>query len=371
MRPVYLAGTGSYLPGPAIPFDQAQAALGELTQAPPKIRHWMESMQPVMKELLAVDRLHYAFDPATREYTDDNVTMATKAALSALAAAGLEPGDIDLICYGSAHQDQMPTASVRIQEALGIESCQEFSIHANCSSAYKALYLARELIAAGRNRRALVLSANVSSSELRAEYYNQAKVDRESLFLRWFLCDGAGACVLSAEPGDSAGFELEACHVESIGGKRPSLMFNQRPAYWLNPLEEYERAAHHLRQQFRNSLSTALFQDPDGSIFANGFRRMLAANPIDLASIRFFQINFPARHIVDSVLDEVKAMGIPQSVFYTKLSSLGYSGPPMVLICLDRIVREESFAVGQRVVSFVTEVSKFMQAGYILRHVGR
>jgi hypothetical protein len=36
----------------------------------------------------------------------------------------------------------------------------------------------------------------------------------------------------------------------------------------------------------------------------------------------------------------------------------------MVFICLDKIVREEKLAKEDRIVSFVTEVSKFMQAGY-------
>ena len=75
----------------------------------------------------------------------------------------------------------MPTTSVRIQEALGIEVCDELSIHANCTSAYKALYLAHELIKGGRNQRALVLSSSLSSSELVAEYYNQPLAERESL----------------------------------------------------------------------------------------------------------------------------------------------------------------------------------------------
>src|SRR5512137_662021 len=203
-RPVYLAGTGAYLPGEPIPFERSGEVLGELTDAPPKIRRWIANTAPVMRELLDIAYVHYAIDPVTRESTDDNVTMATKAARIALEAAGIAPGEIDLICYGSAHQDQMPTASVRIQEALGIDCCAELAIHANCTSAYKALHLAHRLLAAGDYRTALVVSASVSSSELRAEYYNQALVDKESLFLRWFLCDGAGALVLTTDPARAA-----------------------------------------------------------------------------------------------------------------------------------------------------------------------
>jgi len=310
LRKVFIAGSGSYLPGEPLSPIEAERVLGELEEAPVEIRKWMARTAPVMRELLSVGRFHYAIDPVTRESTDDNVTMATKAARAALDAAGLDAAEIDLICYGSSHQDQMPTASVRIQEALGIEACDELSIHANCTSAYKALYLAHRLIESGRNENALVVSAQVSSSELRAEYYNQALVDRESLFLRWFLCDGAGAVVLSSREDRSQGFALEETYIESIGGRREPHMFNGRPALWLNPRDEFDRGLHHLRQRFRNSLSTDVFQEPGGSIFLHGFERMLAECDVDASTIDFMQVNLPARHIAESVDDELAHLGI-------------------------------------------------------------
>jgi 3-oxoacyl-[acyl-carrier-protein] synthase-3 len=370
-RPVWIAGSGTCLPGEPIPVERIDEVLGELDQAPAKIRAWMKSTSAVMREILAIRFVHYAFDPATGEYSDDNVTMAVKAARVALEAAAMDPGEIDLICYGSAHQDQMPTASVRIQEALGIERCDELSIHANCTSAYKALYLAHELIRSGKNRHALVLSAGISSSELRADYYNQALADKDSLFLRWFLSDGAGALVLTADRQRMSGFEVEFSYIESVGGKRPSLMFNRRPARWMNPRREYDEGLHHLRQTFRNALSTGVFQEEGGSVFRNGLLRMVEAGRIPLEKIRFFQVNLPARHIAESVMEECAALGIPREAYYTRLDELGYCGPPMALICLDKILREEHFSPDDRIVSFVTEVSKFMQAGYAVRYVGR
>ncbi len=371
-RPVYLAGTGAYLPGQPIPVSRAQEVLGPLTGAPDRIRRWMESIAPVMREILDIEVVHYAIDPVTREFTDDNVTMATKAARAALADAGFQPGEVGLITYGSAHQDQMPTASVRIQEALGIEACAEFAIHANCTSAYKALYLAHRLLAAGEYDTALVVSSSMSSSELRAEYYNQALVDKESLFLRWFLCDGAGALVLTTNPARASAatpIEVEFTYVESVGGKRPSLMFNERPAYWMNPREEFDRGAHHLRQRFRDELAGGLFQEPGGSVFFNGYKRMMAAAGIAANDLRWFQVNLPAKHIVESVVEELATVGVPRSALYTRMDRMGYAGPPMAFIALDALMREEDLAPGDRVVSFVTEVSKFMQAGYVLRRL--
>jgi 3-oxoacyl-[acyl-carrier-protein] synthase III len=363
----YIAGTGSFLPGEPIPFDRIDGILGVPEGAPDSIKRWIARTGPVMGELLDIRQFHYAIDPVTREFTEDNVSMSVKAARAALDMAGMDPGEVDLICYGSAHQDQMPTASVRIQEALGIEVCDELSIHANCTSAYKAMYLAHQLIRAGRNRNALVISSNIASSELRAEYYNPAHMDKESLFLRWFLCDGAGAVLLTADPARSAGFEVIQTYIESIGGRRPSHMFNLRPALWMNPRDEYERGLHHLRQRFRNSLATEVFQEPGGSIFLHGFERMLAQIGLTPRDITLFQVNLPTRHISESVREELERVGLSPDAFYTRLDELGYSGPPMVFICLDEIVRGARPGSGAMIASFVTEVSKFMQAGYVLR----
>jgi len=367
-NPVYICGTGSYLPGKPVAFADIETVLGELRRAPAKIRKWIKRSHLVMGELLDIDHVHYGIDPDTHEFNEDNISMAVHSARRALTMARMEPSDIDLICYGSAHQDQMPTASVRIQEELGIEVCDELSIHANCTSAYKALYLGHHLIRCGQNKNVLVLSANMSSSELRADYYNQELVDKESLFLRWFLSDGAGAVILSSDKAKSTGFEVEATYIESVGGKRPSLMFNHRPALWLNPRQEYEEGRHHLRQNFRNALSTSHFQEKNGSIFFNGFQRMVKKAHIDTETIRCFQINLPTKHIVDSIKEEFLRIGIEPKIFYSKLDQLGYCGPPMIFICLDKIIREERFEPGDRVASFVTEVSKFMQAGYILKY---
>jgi len=361
---VKLVGTGMYLPGKPISIDEVDAYLGELSQAPEKIQKWLARMKNLMKEMLEVEYYHFAIDPTTRQFTDDNVTMAVKAAHKALESANMQPSDIDLIVYGSSHQDQMPTASVRIQEMLGIEQCAELSIHANCTSAYKALLLAHDLIKNGRYKNALVLSANISSSELRAEYYNQPIVKKEELFLRYFLCDGAGALLLKADKTGSDGLFLKHTYMESIGGKKSSAMRNNRPAYWMNPKEEFEKGYHHLAQMFNEQLREH-FHDADGTVFYKGLSRMIEKYQIDLNHLKYFQVNFPSKHISELVMEECEKLGVSKETLYTKIASMGYAGPPMAFICLDKIVREEKLNKQDLILSFVTEVSKFMQAGFV------
>jgi len=341
--------------------------LGEITDAPQRVKRWLERIRPLMMEMLDIKYYHFAIDPITRQFTEDNITMSVKAAKQALSDAKMEASDIDLILYGSAHQDQMPTASVRIQEELGIEQCGEISIHANCTSAYKALLLGYDLLKNGRYHNALVISSSMSSSELIAEYYNQSLVTKEELFLRYFLSDGAAALVLKSEDQQSNGLFLDHVYMESIGGKKPSAMGNKRPAYWMNPRDEFEKGYHHLAQMFQVELSTN-FHDPDGSVFLKGLRRMITKYGIDMSLLRFFQVNFPSKHITELIMDECESLGISRDSLYSKMSSMGYIGPPMALLCIDKIKKEEKLNPGDMLLSFVTEVSKFMQAGYVIRY---
>jgi 3-oxoacyl-[acyl-carrier-protein] synthase III len=364
---IRLAGTGSYLPGKSIPIEDIDYYLGEMPNAPTKVKRWLDRIRPLMKEMLEIEFYHFAINPETRQFTEDNITMSVKAAQKALSDANLEASEIDLILYGSAHQDQMPTASVRIQEQLGIEQCGEISIHANCTSAYKVLLLGHDLLRNGRYKNALVISSSMSSSELISEYYNQPLVTKEELFLRYFLSDGAAALVLQAEDQQTEGLYVDQVYMESIGGKKPSAMGNKRPAYWMNPKEEFEKGYHHLAQMFQDELR-ANFHDPDGSVFLKGLKRMINKYTIDLSTLRFFQVNFPSKHITELIMEECESLGIPRNTLYTKMSTMGYIGPPMAFLCLDKIKKEEKLNAGDTILSFVTEVSKFMQAGYLISY---
>jgi 3-oxoacyl-[acyl-carrier-protein] synthase III len=118
---------------------------------------------------------------------------------------------------------------------------------------------------------------------------------------------------------------------------------------------------------FNDQLGTH-FNEEGGSVFFKGLGRMIDKYQIDVDHIRFFQVNFPSKHISEMVLEECEKLGISKKSLYTKISTMGYVGPPMVFICIDKIMKEEQLEKDDIVLSFVSEVSKFMQAGFTLKN---
>jgi 3-oxoacyl-[acyl-carrier-protein] synthase III len=95
---------------------------------------------------------------------------------------------------------------------------------------------------------------------------------------------------------------------------------------------------------------------------------MMEKYPFSPQDVRFFQVNFPSKHIAELVIEECEAQGISKDKLYAKMNSMGYIGPPMALVSIDRMIAEEKFNKGDLILSFVTEVSKFMQAGFVLKY---
>lgn len=363
-RDVYIAGIGSFSPGERIPFDKIEDILGRVTDAPPKVLKRIDKLRPIMKEMLGIEYLHYAIDPKTRETTEDNISMATKAAKKALESAGMEASKIDLIIYAGILFDYLcPPSSVLVQEALKIPYCAEMVIHSNCTAIYKAIQVASDLIANGRYNNALLVTSQLSSTFLRAEYFNQKALTEEQAILRWFLCDGAGALVLSHHKPEKPSLKVVDTYLESVGlGIEPSMKMLIGAARW-DLKDIYEKGWHHLTQDFKTVAQLA------PKLGIKGLNLMIKKTNLDFSKAKCFFANIPTKHMMDLAAEIFrKDLKNPNLKIYSKLSTRGYQGAPAIIIALDEFMREEKLNPGDQLVSFVTESSKWMHAGFILEY---
>ena len=132
------------------------------------------------------------------------------AAQAALADAGLEPSDIDLLVVPTVTPDMLfPSTACVIQDKLGIEGAWGFDVSAACSGFLFALQAARAQIQTGQSRRALVIGTEIMSSIV--DY-----TDRNTCIL---FGDGAGAVVLERVDPELDGIIDSINYIDGSGGK--------------------------------------------------------------------------------------------------------------------------------------------------------
>lgn len=169
-----ILGTGSYLP--------------EKILTNKDIEEIVDTTDEWIFERTGIRRRHVVIEGETCS------DLAVAAACSAMEAAGVEPGEIDLIVLATTTPDQIfPSTACIIQPRLGIQGVPAFDIQAVCAGFVYALSVADQFVRTGSARRALVIGADTMSRLLDWQ-------DRSTCVL---FADGAGAVVLGAaeEPG--------------------------------------------------------------------------------------------------------------------------------------------------------------------------
>jgi 3-oxoacyl-[acyl-carrier-protein] synthase-3 len=136
-------------------------------------------------------------------HEDEALTdIALPAARAALAEAGVEPADVDLLVCATVTPDMLfPTSSALMANTLEMPNAAAYDLLAGCTGFVYAIAQAYGMLASGLSRRALVVGGDVLSTLLD---WN----DRSTLVL---FGDGAGAVVMEpVERGGFLGFELGA-----------------------------------------------------------------------------------------------------------------------------------------------------------------
>jgi 3-oxoacyl-[acyl-carrier-protein] synthase-3 len=123
--------------------------------------------------------------------SEDQTTasLATEAALRALAVAGLNPADVELIIVStSSPEHTFPATACIVQDRIGATKAGAFDLLAACTGFIYALNMAAQSIRSGSVKNALVIGAETLSRLVNWQ-------DRNTCIL---FGDGAGAFVLQA-----------------------------------------------------------------------------------------------------------------------------------------------------------------------------
>lgn len=173
MRRSVILGCGGYLPAQVVTNNDLVARGIDTTD------EWIV-------QRTGISQRHVA---AKDEFTSD---LATAAARKALAHAGVDVSEIDMIVVATTTPDNVfPSTAARVQAKLGMTRGFAFDVQAVCSGFVYALTMADNCIRLGQAETALVIGAETLSRLIDWE-------DRTTCFL---FGDGAGAVVLRASEG--------------------------------------------------------------------------------------------------------------------------------------------------------------------------
>ncbi|MGK7653044.1 beta-ketoacyl-ACP synthase III [Roseovarius sp. B08] len=168
-------GVGHYLPERVVPNSHFETFLDTSDE-------WIRSRS-------GIERRHFVAEDQT---TSD---LGTRAALAAMANAGVGPDDIDGILVATSTPDlTFPSVATMIQNQLGMTRGFGFDVQAVCAGFIYALANANALIVSGQAKRLLVIGAETFSRIM-------DWTDRSTCVL---FGDGAGAVVLSASEADGS-----------------------------------------------------------------------------------------------------------------------------------------------------------------------
>ncbi|MDQ3645973.1 MAG: beta-ketoacyl-ACP synthase 3 [Actinomycetota bacterium] len=124
---------------------------------------------------------------------DTSSSLATRAAIAALDAAGVDAADLDHVIVATSTPDhQLPATAPLVQAAIGARRAGAFDVGAACAGFLYALAQANALVCSGMARNVLVCGADVMSRV----------TDRAAAGTAILFGDGAGAAVVTATDDD-------------------------------------------------------------------------------------------------------------------------------------------------------------------------
>jgi len=301
-----ITGTGSALPGRAIGNDelaQRLAARGVETSD-----DWIVARTGIRQRYLA--------DPETT-----TAQIGAQAARAALAAAGIEASELDLIVLATSTPDQIfPSTACLVQDAIGARGAAAFDVQAVCSGFVYGLTIADAMIRSGVYRRALVIGAELFSRILD---WN----DRSTCVL---FGDGAGAVVLeaAASPG------LLAARLHSDGSQARILCTAGRVSQGAVQGDPFLRMD-----------GQAVFKLAVG-VLDSSAREVLADAGLDLAAIDWL---IPHQANVRILSATARRLGLAESKVIVTVDRHGNTSAASVPLALDLAVRDGRIRSGQHV----------------------
>ncbi|MDP2654729.1 MAG: beta-ketoacyl-ACP synthase III [Candidatus Omnitrophota bacterium] len=254
--------------------------------------------------------------------------LAVKAALAALKSAGLDASKVELIVVGTISPDSnFPSVACLVQKAIGARHATAFDVSAACSGFLYAMTVAKQFVAAGSHKNALVIAAEKITSLIDWS-------DRGTCVL---FGDGAGACVLGPVSGER-GIISEYLHSQGQFGELMAVITEDR-----EPLNQKERTM---------PIPKVVMQGQE--LFKIAVKSMAEAVEIAVkkAGLKLAEIDCVVPHQAnDRIISAVaKKLRIPKDKIFINIHKYGNMSAASIAVALCEAVEQKKIKKGSRVV---------------------
>jgi 3-oxoacyl-[acyl-carrier-protein] synthase-3 len=306
-RTVSIIGTGSYVPEKVLTNRDLEKIVDTSDD-------WIYSRTGMRERHIA------AADQATSD-------LGTEAARAALADAGISAGEIDLLIVATLSPDMLfPSTACFVQEQIGAKNAFCYDLGAACSGFLYALDNARNQIASGAVKTALVIGAEKMSTFID---WN----DRSTCIL---FGDGAGAAVLQAG-GEGRGIMASA--MGSDGSLADLLWTPGGGSRNPSSQEMIDQGQQYLKMQGREVFKHAVVR------MAEALTQALEKNNVKLDEIKCFIPHQANIRIIDAIS---KRLGVADRM-YTNVENYANTSSAALAIALDEAVKDGTIQRGDLV----------------------
>ncbi|MFI1919497.1 beta-ketoacyl-ACP synthase III [Nocardia sp. NPDC020380] len=251
------------------------------------------------------------------------VSMSTAAARDALAAAGLEAGQVDAVILATSSQMVLgPSAGAIVATELGMHDTAAFDVSAGCAGFCYALANAANLIRSGQARHVLVIGVE-RLSDLLDEH------DRTCAFI---FADGAGAVVVGASDNEGVGPVAWGSDGSQTAAIKQDKDFQQ---YFAEVAEAEATGGTTVRPYIRMN-GTAVFR------WAVTFLEKACRDALDKAGVAADQLDAFVPHQANSRITDalIRTLGIPDSVAVARdIAHTGNTSAASIPMAMEQLLR--------------------------------
>ncbi len=330
-----ITGTGSYVPPRTV-------ANQELTRLMDTTDEWIVQRTGIRER-------HWVEGAVT---TSD---LALEASNRALAAAGIAPGDLDMIFLATLSPDhEFPGTACFLQAKLGLAGIPAVDVRQQCTGFVYAVSMADQYVRNGACRRALVVGAEIHSKGL--------DVSTRGRDLAVLFGDGAGAVVLEAVEVNDPGRDphVLSTHLHADGRFAKELWAQAPSQAYDGPRvsrEILDRGEHYPKMSGRAVYVHAVKRMPEAvheALDANGYA------PGDVDLFLFHQANLRINEAV------AESLGVDPARVFNTIHRFGNTTAATIPLGLDEAVKAGALRPGM-LVAFAAFGSGFTWGSMLVR----